>query len=175
MKYIISFLMPIFVSLGFAHAQGANLVLICKVGDKDFQATYSLANSGHASLVGQVNQSKFACDLQLQEIRDERKGRGISKYSVQSLRTDAKCNQDLSFDLKRGLQEHVDVVIYKNYAEIYLFEGYSKIRCNFFEYNEKNLLEVSKAVNQRKINSLTAKRKTVPLKIKSLQNKKSKR
>lgn len=152
-----------------AWADAGEPVIQCKIEKPDFAVLFTFNEDGSSDIKGKVLNETFSCQLQLQEIKDVRGGRSVGKFRILTHRADSKCNEKLSFDLKQGLNEFVDLSIHSDHAALYVFAGYKEVKCDQFKFSEQKLLAMTQK-NLRKIDSIVKKRKSVPLKIKSIRN-----
>lgn len=160
-------LLSVFGFANSAYAQRNDVIAQCKVQSSDFNLTYTLHSDFTSHLTGKVLDEPVSCALDYERIKDERRTPSIVNYRVYNYRKDENCNKNLSFDLKRGIEDNITLVIYQKRAEIFLFEGFKALPCQAFNYKESQII---KGISHRGLNSvgLSKNRKTVKLKLNSI-------
>ena len=114
-----------------------------------------LAN-GQAKISGNIKDEKINCNLNLERVVDQRRARSSDLLKVETHRLKKDCNPKLNYHTDRGLEDNIDLIVYKNYSKIYLFETYKALQCDSSSRtNNKKLLKLK----PRNINYLAKRRK----------------
>lgn len=168
MRLFTFFFLSIYIG-SFAHAEEIKNIASCQLRTADFNLSFILSSDKTARLLGKVKDEAINCNLSFERVIDDRKSRSSQLFRVETFRTEESCKPKLSHSLNRGLEDKIDLYLYSKHAEIYLFEGYDKIKCNSSHAFKSLVISLSKS---RSLNSMTKSRKSKKLFLPSLIEKK---
>jgi hypothetical protein len=154
------------------YAKKINDIAFCEINKSDFSLKFRVDKFGESYLQGSVDGEEVNCKLDLERIVDGRQTQSRELMRVQTHRTEKKCIPKLSAALSRGIEDHITFIFYRKTAKIYLFEEYTKLKCDTFSLKAKKLLELKK---NRNIDSISKKRKGRRLKLNSIEKSKYKK
>lgn len=119
-------------------------ILECDYNTPQVQLEFKLYGEKDLKLTGKVLNQAFHCDLKLEEVTDLRRSRGPESFRINSRREDKDCSPKLSLKVKQGLEDQVDILVLKESAKAFVFEGHTPVTCNSITINESALKDLSK-------------------------------